>query len=103
MLQPDTLPAVLAGPLLRRLEPGRLVLWLVGSRALALTLRLQFTQHARQQSLDIDLDASRCQVIPVGRAAFIHLIDVTLDTPLPQDVPISYDLLSDGQSGIAEW
>ena len=35
------LPPVLAGPLLRRLEPMRLVLWLVGSRALALTLRLQ--------------------------------------------------------------
>lgn len=44
MLQAASLPAVLAGPLLRRLEPGRLVLWLVGSRALALTLRLQFRQ-----------------------------------------------------------
>ena len=58
MLQPDTLPAVLAGPLLRRLEPGRLVLWLVGSRALALTLRLQFCQDEGEQSLDIDLDAA---------------------------------------------
>lgn len=41
MLQPDTLPAVIAGPLLRRLEPQRLVIWLVGSRALPLCLRLQ--------------------------------------------------------------
>ena len=96
MLQPETLPAVLAGPLLRRLEPGRLVLWLVGSRALALTLRLQFSQDQHPCVLDIELDATRCQVIPVGRAAFIHLIDVPLATPLPQDVPISYDLLING-------
>lgn len=103
MLQPDTLPAVLAGPLLRRLEPGRLVLWLVGSRAPALTLRLQFCQDEGEQSLDIDLDATRCQVIAVGRAAFIHLIDVSLATPLPQDVPIRYDLLIEGGAGIAQW
>jgi hypothetical protein len=99
MPHPDTLPAVLAGPLLRRLEPQRLVMWLVGSRALALTLRLQVAQG---ETLDIELDASRCQVVPVGRQAFIHLIDVPLDDALPQDVSISYDLLVNG-AGIAEW
>ncbi len=36
MGQPEILPAVIAGPLLRRLEPQRLVIWLVGSRALPL-------------------------------------------------------------------
>ncbi|POA16787.1 hypothetical protein C1886_25380 [Pseudomonas sp. FW300-N1A1] len=94
------LPAVLVGPLLRRLEPTRLVLWLVGSRALTLTLRLS-------TGGDIALDASRCQVIPVGSQAFIHLIDVNLDAALPCDVAIEYDLLitqADGtSSGIAEW
>jgi hypothetical protein len=45
------LPPVLVGPLLRRLEPTRLVLWLVGSRALPLTLRLQ--------GVDISLDAGQ--------------------------------------------
>lgn len=87
MLQPDLLPAVLAGPLLRRLEPGRLVLWLVGSRALALTLKLEWIEDDRQQALDIELDAARCQVIPVGQQAFIHLIDVALDTPCPRMCP----------------
>ena len=38
------LPAVLAGPLLRRLEPGRLVLWLVASGELNLHLWLQPTE-----------------------------------------------------------
>ena len=95
---PDTLPAVLAGPLLRRLEPRRLVLWLVGSRELTLTLKLRFAG----QSLAIALDQGQCTVVPVGREAFIHLIDVPLDDALPQDVVIDYDLLVDA-SPIAEW
>jgi len=98
MPHPDTLPAVLAGPLLRRLEPRRLVLWLVGSRALPLSLKL----HCAEQCLDIPLGQDRCQVVPVGRQAYIHLIDVRLDEALPQDVVIHYDLLVD-DAGIAEW
>ncbi|UVK99688.1 alkaline phosphatase D family protein [Pseudomonas sp. B21-048] len=93
------LPPVLVGPLLRRLEPTRLLLWLVGSRALPLTLRLQ--------GIDIRLDAGQCTIIPVGTHAFVHLIDVPLDAALPCDTLIEYDLLiteADGaQSGIREW
>ena len=82
MPHPDTLPAVLAGPLLRRLAPQRLVLWLVGSRALTLTLRLQ----SAEQHLDIPLGQDQCQVVQVGREAFVHLIDIRLEKALPQDV-----------------
>ncbi|MGE8413547.1 MAG: alkaline phosphatase D family protein [Pseudomonas sp.] len=100
----DTLPPVLAGPLLRRLEPGRLVLWLVGSRPLSLTLQLQPEGAAVQE---LPLDERQCQVIAVGREAYIHLIDVSLDAALPEDVPIAYDLLlSDaphGLQGMADW
>ncbi|WP_448649686.1 alkaline phosphatase D family protein [Pseudomonas fluorescens] len=98
MLQAGTLPAVLVGPLLRRLEPRRLVVWLVGSRELSLTLRLHVAEHTR----DILLDQGQCQVVPVGSHAFIHLIDVPLDDALPLDVVIGYDLLID-TLGIAEW
>ena len=90
-----SLPPVLVGPLLRRLEPTRLVLWLVGSRALSLTLRLEGVG-------DIPLNAGQCTVIPVGTHAFIHLIDVPLEAALPCDTLIEYDLLIDG-TGIAEW
>ncbi|MFJ7798611.1 alkaline phosphatase D family protein [Pseudomonas sp. NPDC096950] len=91
----QSLPPVLVGPLLRRLEPTRLVMWLVGSRALSLTIRLQGIG-------DISLDDGQCTVIPVGTHAFIHLIDVPLDIALPWDTLIEYDLLVDG-SGIADW
>ena len=92
-----SLPPVLAGPLLRRLEPTRLVMWLVGSRSLALTLRVQGVA-------DVRLDAGQCTVIQVGTQAFVHLIDVHLEAPLPRDTLIEYDLLiDDAQTGIADW
>ena len=99
MGQPEILPAVITGPLLRRLEPQRLVIWLVGSRALPLSLMLQLPSG---EALDIPLDATHCQVVPVGRHAFIHLIDIALSHALPQDEIIGYDLLIDGL-GIAQW
>ncbi|HWH87154.1 MAG TPA: alkaline phosphatase D family protein [Pseudomonas sp.] len=90
------LPAVVTGPLLRRLEPKRVVLWLVGTRELSLTLRLQGVG-------EIPLDSEKCTVIAVGRHAFVHLIDVPLENALPCDTRIDYDLLIDGTRGIAEW
>ncbi|TBU96912.1 alkaline phosphatase family protein [Phytopseudomonas dryadis] len=89
------LPPVLAGPLLRRLQPGRLVLWLVATRELSLTLRLGDNEHR--------LGDDSCQRLTIGRHAVMHLIDLRLDTPLPQDERIDYDLLIDGARGIADW
>ncbi|WP_166362528.1 alkaline phosphatase family protein [Pseudomonas akapageensis] len=106
--RPADLPAVLVGPLLRRLEPNRLLLWLVGSQALTLTLRLAFTAPgAGERRFDYPLADKHCQIIPIGRHAFVHLIDLPLEIPLPCDVQIDYDLLieADGSTpqGIAQW
>ncbi|MBV6287431.1 alkaline phosphatase D family protein [Pseudomonas aegrilactucae] len=91
---PDTtpLPLVLAGPLLRRLEATRLVFWLVGSEPLQPTLHL---------NLPVEHHLN-CQVIAIGRHAFVHLIDVQLAAPLPTDVQVDYDLLLHGQ-GMRDW
>ncbi|MEN3277741.1 MAG: hypothetical protein V7631_3531 [Massilia sp.] len=95
---------MLAGPILRRLEPGRLVLWLVGSAPLDLTLVLAPKAGAPRR---VALDARRCRVMRVGRHACVHLIDVALPEPLPQDTIIEYDLLvtqGDGnEAGIGDW
>lgn len=98
------LPEVLAGPLLRRIEPQRLVLWLVGSRPLPLRLVLFPGDEARR---DIALEGDACQCLAVGEHAHVHLIDVSLEAPLPQDVAIGYDLRitqPDGDdAGIGAW
>ncbi|MEE4636123.1 alkaline phosphatase family protein [Pseudomonas alliivorans] len=102
--QHDSLPAVLAGPLLRRQEADRLVLWLVGSRPLPLTLRLRVDGLADAAFTDYPLDDRQCQVIAIGKRAFIHLIDVRLDSELPKDRLIDYDLcIDDEQTGTADW
>src|SRR5690606_35013215 len=107
MIQSDisaVLPPVLAGPILRRLEPNRLVLWLVGSTPLSLTLLLEPAGEAPRR---VTLDASCCRVVAIGRHAYLHLIDLSLPEPLPQDVLIHYDLMiasdTGNEAGIAEW
>ena len=97
------LPDVLAGPILRRLGTDRLVIWLVGSRALDLRLMLH---PSGQPPRRLILDARRLQRLPLGRHAWLHLIDVALDTPLPSGVRIDYDLTIDtdeSECGIAQW
>lgn len=100
---PQSLPLVLAGPILRRQQPQRLVVWLVGTRALQLTLRL--FAHPGADALQYRLCASQCQTLRIGRHAVLHLLDISLDPPLPCDTPIAYDLLidDDPQAGIASW
>jgi len=101
----ETLPPVLAGPLLRRVEPARLVFWLVASRPLALALVLQGGADAQRRV--IPLDETKCQRLPIGRDALLYLLDVTLDEPLPSDCVIEYDLRISGEGlaeqGIADW
>jgi len=93
---------VLAGPVLRRLETGRLVIWLVGRRPLDLGVTL-YENGAEQPSRTLSLTDRQVQVLPLGTHAQVHLIDVTLSEPLPEDALIGYDLRIDGQTGIADW
>ena len=97
------LPPVLAGPVLRRQQPQRLVLWLVGARALQLTLRL--AHSAGGDVLEYRLSPTQCQTVPFGRHAVLHLVDIALQQPLPCDVIVSYDLIidDDPRAGIASW
>lgn len=99
----SSLPDVLCGPLLRRIETDRLNIWLVGSRPLELTLLL----HPRGRSARrLRLGERRLERVPVGRNAWLHFIDVRLDTPLPRGVHVDYDLqILEGERrrGIDEW
>lgn len=53
---------------------------------------------------DIPLKDGQCKTIQIGTLAFIHLIDVPLDSSLPLETLIEYDLLIDGATaGIALW
>ena len=98
-----TLPDVLVGPLLRRLSPSRLVLWLVATRPLTMQLVLNSGQDA-QQTYALD-NAHQC--VAIGRHAYIHAIDLRLPVALPTDTRIAYDLQVKSQEGqwrpLPEW
>ena len=72
-----SLPLVLAGPMLRRLEAGRLVLWLVASEPLQLRLALQPEEEA---PVSLALEGECCRQLRVGTSAWLHLIDLHLTT-----------------------
>ncbi|MBB3104485.1 alkaline phosphatase D family protein [Azomonas macrocytogenes] len=100
----SNLPPVLSGPLLRRLEASRLVLWLVGSRQLRATLQLIYEDsESGSTELNLPLDASCCRYIPIGQHAWVHLIEISLESKLPTNVYIHYDLLIEGAGSIADW
>ena len=88
------LPDLLAGPLVRRVEPERVLLWLVASRPLQLRATLQPDNAAAQH-----LDLIDTRMIPIGKYAYVHLLSLSPDTPLPQDQVIHYDLQWDGEQG----
>ncbi|WP_018917608.1 alkaline phosphatase D family protein [Vreelandella zhanjiangensis] len=93
----NALPDVLVGPLLRRISPTRLVMWLVASRPLAMSLVLR-PGDRDEQRFNVN---GHHQRLPIGRHAFIYLIDVRLPQALPTGERIEYDLRVQTTEG--EW
>lgn len=72
-MTPSTpLPLVLAGPVLRRLEPQRLAIWLVATQP----LQPDFICPAGEAQVD-------CQVLPVGQQASFTCWISTSQIPCP--------------------
>ncbi|ERS11699.1 hypothetical protein Q668_02515 [Alcanivorax sp. PN-3] len=98
------LPPVLAGPILRRLEERRLVLWLVASHDLDLHLHLFETDpQGAQPDRQWPLNADNCRRLPVGAAAVLHLIDLPLTSSLPEGREVGYDLIVHDHGAVADW
>jgi hypothetical protein len=95
------LPLIVAGPILRRLTPDQVVLWLVTSRAIEAHIRL-FIEGKTVFSMPIKASD---QCVRVGKRAFIYLLDCRPDEPLPVETLVEYDLriaTQDGEMGLAE-
>lgn len=95
---PENTP-VLVGPILRRTTPDELTFWCLVTRPLHYHLRLT---AADQPLLDRALAEEECWSLQVGEHAWICLLNLQLDNPLPTGVRIDYDLLIRPQ-GETEW
>ncbi len=86
---------VLAGPVLKKLTCDKVTLWLVTNQSINIKLSLTPEGQAAQtypleQTNDREIPQHRS--IKVGEHLYIHLLHLTLDTPLPTDCWIGYQL-----------
>ncbi|MAY43295.1 MAG: hypothetical protein CMI05_13410 [Oceanospirillaceae bacterium] len=82
------LPYIIAGPMIRRLLPEQMVLWLVTREPLNASLTVHYTED---QVISIPCDEIT-QTVAVGESAYINLITFNAETPLPENSWLSYDL-----------
>ncbi|MCV6590353.1 MAG: alkaline phosphatase family protein [Marinobacterium sp.] len=83
-----SLPAILAGPVLRRLTPRQAIFWLVCRSP----LQLRFTLRQGHQLLDERiLDGQYCNWVQIGEHAWVCLIILPFEQPLPEQQVLHYD------------
>ncbi len=98
--------AVLAGPLLRHASPDQLVLWLAAREPLNLCARISERDHPARTLSDRNLCDAELTRLRIGTHAWLHLVDLRLDDPLPRDTRLEYDLgitATDGVHWIRDW
>ncbi|MEE2762232.1 MAG: alkaline phosphatase family protein [Pseudomonadota bacterium] len=101
----STVPAVLAGPILRHTDRESLTLWLVTRDPVSVTVELFDGDHP---ILSREATTDEHTALRVGRLAWLQLIRFQPDTPLPDSRFIGYDLHlanADGTSAgrIQDW
>ncbi len=84
------IPAVLAGPIVRRALDNDLVLWLVTSKPFNVHVTVSSDEHSNL--FDNTLSADELNTIAVGQHAFVQLITLQIDQSLPENSWISYDI-----------
>lgn len=90
-LNSPRLPAVLAGPILRRCTPDSVCLWLAVSQAMVFRLRIHPPQEAMREVFFYPGE-SGCQSLKAGERLHHVLLNFHTDTPLPLDVWVGYEL-----------
>lgn len=89
--QPDALPLVLAGPILRRVEARRLVWWLATSAAVRVRLTLD-TGEGESVQHELVPGSDACRNIAAGEHLHLVLIDLPLTRDLPAQRWVGYSL-----------
>ncbi len=92
-MPPDTLPLVLAGPILRRVDQQQMVLWFVTSRQAEIGVNLFDDKNAQIQRFTCEDKSTSCHQIPVGTNAFVNLIHIQQDELLQSGEEYAYQLI----------
>ncbi len=85
----SSLPLILAGPIVRHVDSGQLVVWLVTSTAAP----LEMTCYKKDQCLGKQLfEAGHDGYVRLGEYAHLHLLQLSADRLFPEDQWLSYDI-----------
>jgi hypothetical protein len=102
-IRPTDLPLVLAGPILRRVTPSRLSLWLATREPARVRLELT-PAGAASRSVVLEPGSAECRHLAAGDQLHYLLIDLPLAEALPTDRWIGYTLLLQPlQAGDGVW
>ena len=102
-MEPDhNLPSVLAGPLLRHVQPDCMMLWLVTTLPVHWHFRLRNGDSTIE---DRAVSTSEQTQIQIGNHAYLQLLKLQADASWPPDCLLNYDLgiVNEGTRWIADW
>ena len=86
------LPPVLAGPVLRRVSGHRLCLWLIAGQPLSLSFFLCQRDAPADGLINRPLQDREITCLRLGTCAWLYLLDIATDPPLPPGTFLEYDL-----------
>ena len=85
-----SVPNIIAGPILRHVTKNQLTFWMVTRKAE--TLRFCLNEAGNNSLLiDRELNSKELQQIQIGQHAFINLISINTEQPLPEEQLLEYD------------
>lgn len=88
----SSLPVLISGPIVRHVEARQLTFWLATSKPFALNFHLfEHLLENKNSLFERELTSQEQQIIPVGKQAFIHLISIDFEQPLPCQTTLHYD------------
>lgn len=104
-MEPGGFLPVLAGPILRRVQNDRMLLWLVVREPCPVRFRLKAGETEATPLFDRELSASEGRFVRIGIHAHILLVDIQPDQSLPMDQMLTYDigLGAGGDSSDSTW
>ncbi|NMH61442.1 alkaline phosphatase family protein [Alteromonas ponticola] len=91
------LPIVIAGPILRRVDAERIVVWAISSKPSQLGVKLS---HG---NTDVSIAAQNNRCIQIGERAFVWLLEVSVTTPFKPAERYHYDLTFDNADYATLW
>ncbi|MDK9739005.1 alkaline phosphatase family protein [Vibrio sp. D404a] len=87
---PQTLPLLIAGPILRKTTQQEIVIWIVTSQPLSGSVSLY---HRDDEQAFFEADLTTQQSLQIGQSAWVSLIQ--LNGEFPTNTPLEYDILTD--------